>query len=125
MSTPNYPPPPPSTPPPSPADSTKTVMVVLSYLWLLALIPFLVEKQDSEVRWHAKHGLVITAAEFIVWIVLHILVVILPVLGAIAGCLSLPVIVVVFLVIRILAIVKGLKGERFIVPVLSQYADKF
>jgi hypothetical protein len=45
-------------------------MLVLSYLGLLALIPLLMEKDDREIQWHAKHGLVLLAAEFVVWICL-------------------------------------------------------
>ena len=41
-------------------SSNRNVMIVLSYLWLLALIPLVVEKEDQEVQWHAKHGLVLT-----------------------------------------------------------------
>ena len=42
------------------------VMIVLAYLWALAIVPLLVEKQDPEVQWHAKHGLVLMAAELVV-----------------------------------------------------------
>ena len=60
------PPPPPVTPPTTPAgpaSSNRSVMIVLSYLWILALIPFLMEQDDKDVRWHAKHGLVLLGAE--------------------------------------------------------------
>ena|SRR2546428_12891121 len=128
MSTPNYPPP---SNPPSQADSNRTVMIILSYLWLLALIPFLVEKNDNEVRWHAKHGLVLTAAEFVLWIAIWIVTAIsasLPALGIIAGCLTGVIGLLIWLaiiVVHIIAMVKGVKGERLVLPVVSQYADKF
>ncbi len=38
------------------------VMIVLAYLWPLALVPLLIEKHDAEVQWHAKHGIVLMAA---------------------------------------------------------------
>ena len=44
-------------------SSNRTVMIILSYLWMLALIPLLVEKDDREVQWHAKHGIVLLVAE--------------------------------------------------------------
>ncbi|MBI4455861.1 MAG: hypothetical protein HY644_08185 [Acidobacteria bacterium] len=124
MSTPNSTPPPSSPTTPSPGDSNRTVMIVLSYLWLLALIPFVLEKTDTEVRWHSRHGLVLTAAELIVWIALSVLAA-LPFLGIIAGCGMAPLLWILFLIIHVLAIVKGLKGERLIIPGISQYADKF
>jgi hypothetical protein len=34
-------------------SSNRNIMIVLSYLWLLALIPLLTEKEDKEVQWHA------------------------------------------------------------------------
>ena len=41
-------------PPPLPTGGTQSgnrgVMIVLSYLWLLALVPLLVEKDDKEVQ---------------------------------------------------------------------------
>src|SRR4029079_10267943 len=41
------------------------VMIVLAYLWPLALVPLLREKGDAEVQWHAKHGIVLMIAELI------------------------------------------------------------
>jgi uncharacterized membrane protein len=124
---PTSPPPPPYNPPPPPAGSgakqQNAMMIVLAYLWILALVPLLVEKEDKEVQWHAKHGIVLLAAEIVAWILIAILTS-LPVLGVI-GCAIYPLLWVVFLVIHVLCIVKGLKGERFIIPGLSQYADRF
>ena len=53
----SYTPPPP--PPPggaAPASSDRTLMVILSYLGLLALIPYLTKKEDPDIHWHAKNG---------------------------------------------------------------------
>ena len=38
------------------------------YLGLLALIPLIVEKNDRDVQWHAKHGLVLLGVFFIGWV---------------------------------------------------------
>src|SRR5512135_1492660 len=37
-------------------------MLVLSYLGLLALIPLLAERNDREVQWHARNGLLLFLA---------------------------------------------------------------
>lgn len=106
-------------------SSNRNVMILLSYLWLLALIPLVVEKEDKEVQWHAKHGLVLTAVELIFWVAFQIVVVI---LGTLVGCLALvftPLIGLAILALHIFAIIKGINGERLIVPGISQYADKF
>ena len=126
------PPPPPASegapPPPPPADTgsgsgsgsgvsdNRNVMIVLSYLWILALIPLLVEKDDKEVQWHAKHGLVLLVAEFVIQVALGVVAI---------GCVVGPLLALVFLIIHIVCIVKGVNGERFLIPGLSQFADKF
>ena len=119
---------------PTPASApsgNRTIMIVLSYLGLLALIPLLVEKNDREVQWHAKHGLVLLVAEialFIAYSILMWLVTNIPFLGCIAGIvggLLWFVIVIGILVIHIMCIVKGVNGQRFTLPYISEYADKF
>lgn len=121
--TPPEPPTPPSATPSAKPDSNRGIMIVLSYLWVLALVPLLLEKDDAEVQWHAKHGLVLFGAELIIWVALAILGLV-PVLG----CILVPVwlvLSVAVIVVHIICIVKGINGERFLVPGVSQYADRF
>jgi uncharacterized membrane protein len=98
---------------------------------LLALVPLLVEKNDKEVQWHAKHGLVLLVAEIICWIALTMVNVIagrIPGLGCLVGIISLLASVVLWfgaLIVHILCIVKGVNGQRFTLPYISEYADKF
>ena len=70
--------------PGSAPSSNRNVMILLSYLWLLALIPLLTEKDDKEVQWHAKHGLVLMVAELFLWIVISIVIGPLGIFGCIA-----------------------------------------
>jgi uncharacterized membrane protein len=101
---------------------------VLSYLGLLALIPLLVEKDDSEVQWHAKHGLVLTVFEVVVFIGLQILIMLLGAVSGGLGCvfgLLVPIFMVAVLIVHILCIVKGLNGQRFMVPGVSEFANRF
>ena len=118
---------PPSDPPPPPPTSTsdnRTLMVVLSYLWILALVPLLVEKEDKEVGWHARNGLVLTGAEIVFWLAIAML----SAASGFIGCLLMPLYFVGWLAIlgvHIASIVKGVKGERLLIPGLSQYADRF
>jgi uncharacterized membrane protein len=115
-------------PPTGSASSNRGVMIVLSYLWILALVPLLVEKEDREVQWHAKHGIVLMVAEIVFWIAYTIVVNVLAAatlgLGCVFGLVS-PIIALAFLVIHVMAIVKGLNGERFTLPYVSEFADRF
>jgi len=96
-------------------------MLVLAYLGILALIPFLAEKNDPEVQWHAKHGLVIFGAEIVLWIAISISSMFLHCLG----CFLWAGVCIVLLVLHILCIMKALNGQRLIIPGLSEFADKF
>jgi uncharacterized membrane protein len=128
-------PPPPAEPPPeAPAPTSggtvsdnRNLWIVLSYFGLLALIPLLVEKEDSEVQWHAKHGLVLTVAELGVLIVLAVLVFMITSVTGIGclGCFLWIGLMVAFTVIHVLCIIKGINGERFLIPGVSEFADKF
>ena len=121
------PPPPPPTGGATPAGSDRTLMVVLSYLWILALIPLLTKKDDSEVQWHAKNGLALLGAEIAVWILFTILGFIVPGdMGLGCGLATVQCVVwIAFLVIRVIAIVKAVGGQRMRIPVVSDMADKF
>jgi uncharacterized membrane protein len=128
-------PPPPGggsyTPPPPPPRAggaapggDRTLMIVLAYLWILALIPLLTKKDDAEVQWHAKNGIGILIGEIVTWIVITVLGFVIP---DIAGCgLSMIscAIWIAFLVIRIIALIKGVGGQRFSVPVLTDLGQK-
>jgi len=97
-------------------------MLVLSYLGLLALIPLLTKKDDSEVQWHAKNGLALFIAEIVIWIALRIIFRFIP-LGCGMSMVSC-VIWLAFLVIWILCIMKAVQGQRFRIPVVTDIAEK-
>ena len=113
---------------PGTVSSNRNIMIVLSYLWLLALVPLLVEKEDREVQWHAKHGIVLMVAEVVIWIVLMILSTIISMALPVIGCLFTLVPFAVWigvLIVHVMAIVKGINGGRLIIPGISEYANKF
>lgn len=130
-SPPNSPPPPPPPTPTAPAaggSSNRTIMIILAYLGPFALIPFLVEKDDREVQWHAKHGLVLFGAEIVLWIVLIILNIAITAVFAPLGCLTsigFFFLGLAILVFHIMCMVKGVNGERLKVPQVSDFADRF
>jgi len=109
-------------------SSNRSVMIVLSYLWILCLVPLLTEKEDKEVQWHAKHGVVLMVAEILFWIAFTIVtnIIVAATLGL--GCLvSLlgPFIALAFLAIHIMCIMKGVNGQRMIIPYVTDFTQKF
>ena len=130
------PPPPPSAHPPAPPppassggeSGNRTIMIVLAYFGPLALIPYLVEKEDREVQWHAKHGLVLFGAEIVLWFVLIILNIAITAVFAPLGCLTsigFLLLGLAILVFHIMCMVKGVNGERLKIPQVSDFADRF
>jgi uncharacterized membrane protein len=102
------------------------VMIVLSYLWPLALVPLFLERDDPDLQWHARHGLVLMIAELLV-IVVYLAIASIVSLAALGLGTVLAVLLVAgwigVLALHVMAIVKGVNGARLVIPRLSQYAD--
>ena len=116
----------PPTPPPPKKDNT--LMLVLAYLYILFLVPLIAEKEDPQVQWHAKHGMILTIVEAVLQFGVYIMSFILSSISSVIGCITcfIPSLIwIAFLVIRIISIVKATKGQRFLIPGLSQYVDQF
>ena len=113
-------PPLPPPPPPGPPATRNMPMLVLSYLGLLALIPLVVVKDDREVQWHAKHGLVLTVA----FVALSLAASIMTFIAGLFFFLN-PVVYLGYLVVTVLAMLKALNGQRLVIPGVSEYADRF
>jgi uncharacterized membrane protein len=107
---------------------SKGVLLVLAYLPPFAVIPLLVEKEDAEIHWHAKHGIVLMVAEMLLLLALFVVSLVFGLLTAGIGCgllVLLPIPWLAFLILHIVAVVKAFNGKRLIVPVISEYADRF
>ena len=110
------------------SSSNRGVMIVLAYLWPLAIVPLLLEKDDADVQWHAKHGLVLLAAELLLLVGLAVLTSLVSLATFVFGCaLSMFVILiwVAILGVHIVAIIKAMGGTRLIIPGISEYANRF
>jgi uncharacterized membrane protein len=100
-------------------------MVVLSYLGLLALIPYLTKKDDAEIHWHAKNGVGLLIVDVVAWVVL--LVIGMVVGDSLLGCGLWAVNCVVWigiLVLHIYCIIQAVGGKRPRIPVITDFAEK-
>jgi uncharacterized membrane protein len=110
------------------ASPNRGVMIVLAYLWVLAIVPLIAEKQDAEVQWHAKHGLVLMVAELIVIFGYGAITSIVSFATLGLGCVLGMFLVfawVGILALHVVAILKGVNGRRLIIPGISEYANRF
>jgi hypothetical protein len=102
-------------------------MIVLAYLWPLALIPLLIDKQDADVQWHARHGIVLAIAELILLFAYIIVTSLVGFRTLGLGCVLTLFLIfawIAVLAVHVVAIVKGISGARLIVPGLSAYANR-
>ena len=104
------------------ASPNRGVWIVLAYLWPLAFIPLILERDDADVRWHARHGILLMAAELTLAAAYLAVSSIVRFARFGLGGAALVCVVAVWagiLAIHIAAIVKGLDGRRLIVPGVS------
>jgi uncharacterized membrane protein len=111
------------------ASPNRATMLVLAYLWPLAIVPLLMSKDDTEVQWHARHGLILMAAELIAVLVLSVLAGVMTMmafgLGLAFGVLTFVLLWATILIVHVLAMIKALGGSRLEVPAISRYASRF
>jgi len=94
-------------------------MIVLAYLWPLALVPLVAERGDAEVQWHARHGLVLMTAELLLAAAYLVAASFVHAAAiGLGGALLVSVVAgwAAILAVHIAAIVKGINGERLNVP---------
>jgi uncharacterized membrane protein len=114
----------------------------LSYIWIVGLIFFFIEKENRFVRFHAVQSIIFGIANMVIMIVLAVLAVILTfafgiggamVGGAIGSLVSLLVWLVwlifwllglVMLIGLIFAAIKAYQGQKFKLPIIGNMAEK-
>lgn len=92
------------------------IHLVLAYFGILALIPMLTVKDSDYVQYHAKQGVVLAVGTFVVFFVMAFI----PFVNLLT-CILAPA----YFVVAIIGIMKALKGERWVIPVVSDLATKF
>jgi uncharacterized membrane protein len=96
--------------------ATPNAIALLSYLWLLFVVPLLTAKDDAFVKFHLKQGLVLFVFEVIVWVVTMI-----PFLGWLVGWLGW----IAAVILSIIGILNVLHGEEKELPFIGKYAENF
>jgi hypothetical protein len=110
------------------ASPNRSVMLVLAYLWPLAVVPLLINRDDAEVQWHAKHGIVLMLAELLGALAISVLTSIVTLITFPVGCVLSLFFIFVWVAVaglHIAAIVKALGGSRLVIPGLSEHANRF
>ncbi len=123
------PPPPPigGAGPGGPVSSDRSLMIALSYLGILALIPYLTKKNDpdQEVRWHSKNGMGLFIVDVVLWIAFFVIGMVLrnSAIGCGMGVIQC-VVWLALLALHIYCLIQGINGKRVRVPVVTDFAEK-
>ena len=97
------------------AVSSDNVYAILAYLWILCLIPVLMKKEDEFVKFHTRQGLMLFIVEIAVGIIA-----IIPFIGPLVYMVG----YLICGVLSIIGIVQVLKGNKWNMPVIGEWADK-
>jgi uncharacterized membrane protein len=118
------------------------IAAALSYIWIVGLVFFFIEKENRFVRFHALQSIIFGIANMVIMMVLAVFAVILTfalgiggamVGGALGSLVSLLVWLVwlifwllglLFFVGLILAAVKAYQGQKFKLPIIGNMAEK-
>ena len=92
------------------AEDNKSV-AVLSYVWILFLVPLLAKKDSKFCQFHAKQGLVLFIVELVASLFLWI-----PLIGQLLG--------LVLIIVAIIGILKVLSGEMYKIPYIYDWSEK-
>jgi len=95
--------------------SNENVYAILSYLWILCLIPILMKKDDEFIKFHARQGLML----FIIEVGAGIIGII-PVLGNVVYLLGM----LVCGILSLIGIVQVLMGNKWKIPVVGDWAEQ-
>lgn len=127
-------PPRPEQPGPTPTGTSTgldpNIAALLSYVlgWITGLIFYLLEKDNSYVRFHAMQSIMFSVAVTLIVIVLQTFAgVLLFISGAFAGLLALALYVVwlASIVLWVVMMVKAAQGEKYKLPVIGDMAERY
>jgi len=102
------------------------VMLVFSYLWVLAIVPFLVTRREY-VRWHAKQGLILCGVACLVFLgVIFVGAVLATITRVFAWLFAFGLInlLLLYVAVAIVCIIKAMRGERWVIPFLGDLIEK-
>ena len=139
----------PGTPPPTPGTSQSggtgldpKVAAAISYIWIVGLVFFFIEKENKFIRFHAMQSILFGITNSVLMIVLMVVAVLLTFAFGIGGAvvgggigaliqmlvwliwLVFWLIAMVCLVGLILAAVKAYQGKKFKLPIIGNMAEK-
>lgn len=116
----------PAPPPELPLDDQDRVLLVLAYLGILALVPFLTARKQFVV-WHARQGLLLFGVSMVTLFSMILINVVLWDVHWVLGLLFLLVLLTSsfgILALVVACILKAFEGERWRIPYLGDFVER-
>jgi len=96
--------------------------LILCYAGPWAFLPYLRCREDEELLWHARQGVLLAFVEASIALALAVTG-LFPILGALAVRFLLPIWLLWCLGESVMSVLQACKGKRHKVPVISQFMD--
>ncbi len=96
--------------------------LILCYSGPWAFRPYLKNRDDEELLWHARQGVLLAFVEVVIALTLVFLGMF-PILGILAFCIVLPFWLLWCLGMSVTSILQATKGKRHKIPVIHQFVD--
>jgi uncharacterized membrane protein len=96
--------------------------LILCYAGPWAFRPYLRAREDEDLLWHARQGVILAFVECIATLFLMILG-LLPLVGILAIRVALPCWLLWCLAMSVVSIIQATKGRRHRIPVIHQFVD--
>jgi uncharacterized membrane protein len=97
--------------------------LILCYAGPWAFLPYLRNRDDEELLWHARQGVLLAFVEVVITLTLIILG-LFPILGILASRFVLPLWLLWCLGMSVTSIMQATKGKRHKVPVIHLFLDQ-
>lgn len=96
--------------------------LILCYAGPWAFVPYLRNREDTELLWHARQGVILAFAECVGTLAL-VIVGLFPIFGSVSWRVILPLWLLWCLGMSVTSILQGTKGKRHRIPVIHQFVD--
>lgn len=96
--------------------------LILCYAGPWAFRPYLRNREDEELLWHARQGVLLAFAEIVIALAL-LLMGLFPVLGVLSIQLLLPIWLLWCLGMSVTGVLRATKGKRHKIPVIHLFVD--
>ena len=96
--------------------------LILCYAGPWAFVPYLRNREDSELLWHARQGVLLAFAECVFTLAM-VIVGLFPIFGYVALRFLLPVWLFWCLGMSVTSILQATKGKKHRIPIIHQFVD--